>query len=173
MRLLVPCLSLALLAACNSSKPPADEPVNDLSGDIDENGVPVEIDAVIAPDPEKDAARTAQAATDAAMAQPMGKAFPKGFQGRWGLVANDCTSTRGDAKGLMTVSGDQLRFYESVGTVKVLTIKSPESVTADLAFEGEGQTWKRTIDFALADGGKTMVRSETDPVQKLRYSRCS
>lgn len=168
MRLLVPCLSLMLLAACNSSKPP----VNELSGDIDENGVPVENDAVIAPDPEKDAARTAQAATDAAMAQPMGKAFPKGFQGRWGLVANDCTSTRGDAKGLLTITGDQLRFYESTGTVKVLTIKSPDSVTVDLAFTGEGQEWKQTSDYALADGGKALVRTDRDPAHRDRYTRC-
>lgn len=172
MRTMIPVMSLALLAACNSSKPPVDEPVNGQSGEIDEHGVPAGADAVIAPDPEKDEAQAAQAATDAAMAQPMGKAFPKSFQGRWGLVAADCTSTRGDAKGLMTVSGDQLRFYESVGTVKVLTIKSPDSVTADLAFEGEGQTWKRTIDFALGDGGRTMVRTDRDPSYRERYTRC-
>ncbi|TXC74145.1 hypothetical protein FSZ31_05365 [Sphingorhabdus soli] len=172
MRYLIPLMSLALLAGCNSSQPPADEPVNGQSGQIDENGVPVGTDAVIAPDPEKDEAATSQAATDAEMAQPMGKAFPKSFQGRWGLVAGDCTSTRGDAKGLLTITGDQLRFYESIGTVKVLTVKSPVSITADLAFTGEGQEWKQTTDYTLVNGGRTMVRVDHDPRHEERYTRC-
>ncbi len=172
MRYFIPLMGLVLLAGCNSSQPPADEPVNGQSGQIDENGVPVGTDAVIVPDPEKDEAAASQAATDAAMAQPMGKAFPKNFQGRWGLVARDCTSTRGDAKGLLTITGDQLQFYESVGTVKVLTIKSPDSVTAELAFTGEGQEWKQTTDYALTDGGRTMVRTDHDPRHVERYRRC-
>lgn len=172
MRYMIPLTSFALLAACSSSEAPVDQPVNGMSGDIGENGVPVGTDAITAPDPEAEEAATAQAATDAEMAQPMGKAFPKGFQGRWGLVAGDCTSTRGDAKGLLTITGDQLRFYESNGTVQVLTIKSPESITVDLAFTGEGQEWKQTTDYALAKGGRTMLRTDRDPAHSERYTRC-
>src|SRR3546814_5910594 len=65
--------------------------------------------------------------------------LPVDFQGRWGLVANDCDPARDDNKGLMTVAADTLKFYESRGVVKTVTIASPTKLTADLAFTGEGQ----------------------------------
>ena len=42
-------------------------------------------------------------------------AIPASLHGRWGLTPADCTSTRGDAKGLLIVSADGLKFYESLG----------------------------------------------------------
>lgn len=175
MRYLIPLMSLALLAGCNSSQPPADEPVNGQSGQIDENGVPVGTDAVIAPDPEKDEAATSQAATDAEMAQPMGKAFPKSFQGRWGLVAGDCTSTRGDAKGLLEISEDRLRFYESRATPTHVVEKDASRMVADFDFSGEGQRWQRRLILDVEDNGRTLIHRDQGPDAApgpFRYRRC-
>ena len=36
--------------------------------------------------------------------------IPEQFLGRWGLVKADCTSTKGDAKGLLTISDARLTF---------------------------------------------------------------
>src|SRR5687767_8399070 len=47
-------------------------------------------------------------------ASATGAAIPEALQGRWALTPDDCTSARGDAKGLLVVSRDELRFYESV-----------------------------------------------------------
>ena len=33
--------------------------------------------------------------------------IPAAFHGRWGMVPADCTSTRGDNKGLITVDAEQ------------------------------------------------------------------
>lgn len=96
--------------------------------------------------------------------------IPAAFQGRWGLVAADCTSTRGDNKGLMTVTADRLTFYESRASVASLATFSPTELRATLAFSGEGQTWKQETPLTLEDNGKALTRVADG--QTLRYSRC-
>src|ERR1044072_7834775 len=44
--------------------------------------------------------------------------IPAQYQGRWGMVPADCTSTRGDAKGLITIGDKTIRFFESTATLK-------------------------------------------------------
>lgn len=100
------------------------------------------------------------------------KALPASFVGRWGMVPNDCDPSRDDAKGLMEISPEILRFYESRGTVKSVTIASPEKVTADVAFSGEGQTWEKAVTLILANKGETLVREESETPAPLRYQRC-
>src|SRR5690349_7888152 len=46
-----------------------------------------------------------------------GTAIPVAMQGRWGLVPADCTSTQGDAKGLIIVNAGTIAFYESRATL--------------------------------------------------------
>ena len=96
--------------------------------------------------------------------------IPPDFRGRWGLVLADCSSTRGDAKGLMIVESDRLTFYESRATIAKLTIVSPTEVRATLAFSGEGQTWQQDTPLILEDNGNALTRSADG--QTLRYTRC-
>lgn len=100
-------------------------------------------------------------------------AIPAAYQGRWGLVPDDCDPARDDAKGLMTVAADSLTFYESRGLPTHIAVLAPDKITLDLDFTGEGQTWTRTTTFTLLDDGKTLVREETDPATALRYHRCN
>ena len=44
--------------------------------------------------------------------------IPAQYRGRWGMAAADCTSTRGDNKGLMTVGSTSIRFYESTAALQ-------------------------------------------------------
>lgn len=99
-------------------------------------------------------------------------AFPAAFEGRWGLVPNDCIEGVSDAKGLMQVEGATLRFYESQGTAEKLTVASASKLSGEFAFTGEGQRWTKMVTLALADGGKTLVRTETEPPSELRYKKC-
>jgi hypothetical protein len=132
------------------------EPVPDnLSDDPGNAVVPLGNDAVPAPTPVAD--------------------IPADFRGRWGLVPNDCDPTRADAKGLMTVEADMLRFYES--RAKATNLAATATVmTGDLAFSGEGQTWQQQVRLVLQDDGRTLVRDvtggETTGEGTLRYSRC-
>ena len=107
---------------------------------------------------------------------PAGDApIPAGLQGRWGLVPADCDPARDDAKGLMTVGPDTLRFYEARARVAAITARSPDRLAARFAFEGEGTTWTREIDFRLVGGGERLIRNETGPDAMpgpLTYRRC-
>lgn len=104
-----------------------------------------------------------------------GEGIPAGMQGRWGIVPADCTSTRGDAKGLLAIDGSTLRFYESVGTLGEVRERSDSRLHAAFAFMGEGMEWNRDEVLTLEDGGKALVRreigDEASPVP-LRYARC-
>lgn len=153
MRQLIPVVFL-LLAACGG----ADEAALP-SGD--ESPIPVEPDGGIG-----DGATPAETAADD---------IPEVLRGRWGLVAADCEPGRADAKGLLVISADQLRFYESVGTLGAATERTPDRLRADFAFTGEGMTWNRDMLLEAQDGGKALVRQEFDAdaaPEPLRYMRC-
>lgn len=103
------------------------------------------------------------------------RSIPEGLRGRWGLVAADCTSSRGDAKGLLTVSEDQLKFYESVAKLDQVKAADTDRITGTFAFTGEGQSWSLDVTLASPDGGKTLVRKDTGPdaaPAPLTYTRC-
>ena len=97
-------------------------------------------------------------------------AIPGYLHGRWGLTPGDCTSTRGDAKGLLTITAERLEFYESravpAGNVKT----SPDSFSADFAFTGEGMQWTRYQ--TLERQGDRLVRTESSPMASHTYARC-
>ncbi len=107
---------------------------------------------------------------------PAATAIPAALHGRWGLVAADCTSTRGDAKGLLTIDATMLRFYESRGTLIRIAETEPSRIVADFAFSGEGQTWQRRMTLDVQDNGQTLIRRESggDGAMPgpLRYRKC-
>lgn len=85
-------------------------------------------------------------------------------------MPGDCTSTRGDAKGLLTISGSDLRFYESHAIPKGNVKTSADSFSADFAFSGEGMTWTRFQTLELQNG--KLVRTESSPMASYTYARC-
>ncbi|HKX91150.1 MAG TPA: hypothetical protein VJM15_01815 [Sphingomicrobium sp.] len=96
--------------------------------------------------------------------------IPVALQGRWGLTPLDCTSTRGDAKGLLVVRPGELRFYESRAVPAGNAQTSEDSISGDFHFTGEGQTWTRFESLTL-DGDK-LVRTESNPMASFTYARC-
>ena len=103
-------------------------------------------------------------------------AIPVALQGRWGLVAADCTSTKGDAKGLLTIGAGDLRFYESQGILAHIRERSAMRLVADYKFSGEGEDWDRLMQLTVQDGGKTLVRrdyGEGAAPEPMRYNRCA
>ena len=97
------------------------------------------------------------------------------MRGRWGLVPADCTSTRGDTKGLIEVGPDTLRFYEAKAQLGPISEGGPERIRASFAFTGEGMEWSRDELLALKDHGTALVRREfgEDALPAaLTYHRC-
>lgn len=154
-------VALSLLFAAAACGGVTDQPANN-TADASIEAVPP--DESMPADPVTDNASNSAATTSAA--------FPAAFEGRWGLVANDCIEGASDAKGLMQVEGATLRFYESQGTAETLTVASPTKVSGEFAFTGEGQRWTKAVRLSLEDGGKVLVRSETEPPSDLRYKKC-
>ncbi len=147
MRLMIALAASAALAACGS---PADDTT--------------------------DRAEPADATAAATPPVQIGLGIPAPMHGRWGLVPADCTSTRGDAKGLIEVNAGEIRFYESVGQVDTASERSDEAFRATFAFTGEGMQWSREMQLVLGDGGQTLVRSEFGEeaiAEPLTYTKCA
>ncbi|MCW1383877.1 hypothetical protein OLX02_13720 [Novosphingobium sp. KCTC 2891] len=176
MRKLTPAPLLALALAACSGEPQA--PAPEASGTASEaaaasseapasaSAAPAESDAS-RPD-VSDAASPAPAASTEA-------SIPMAARGRWGLVPADCTSTRGEAKGLLVVDAASLKFYESVGKLASVKERSDTRIRAAFAFSGEGMTWQRDEVLEVQDGGKTLVRREygADAMPgPLKYTIC-
>jgi hypothetical protein len=99
-------------------------------------------------------------------------AIPAAFHGRWGMNSADCTSTKGDAKGLIIIDPTSIKFFESKGTLTKVTLNAPENFTGTFALTGEGQSWTNSQNLKLTNSSNTLIRSETDVAQSYSYQRC-
>jgi hypothetical protein len=97
--------------------------------------------------------------------------LPTAMIGRWGLTPGDCTSTRGDAKGLLVISPSELRFYESRAVPTSDVQSEATSASGTFHFTGEGQSWSKYEALQLQ---KTLlVRTESNPTASFTYAKCS
>lgn len=171
---------LFVLAACSGGKDeqpaPAIEEKSASAPTVPEAAPAAPLDAQEAkPDYAPDPAVKPPAKPDADIGVG-GKAIPALIQGRWGLVAADCTSTKGDAKGLLTIGTADLRFYESHGLLAHIRERAPDRLVADYKFSGEGMDWDRLMQLRVEDAGKTLVRrdyGEGAGAEPMRYTRCA
>jgi hypothetical protein len=111
----------------------------------------------------------------AAVSEGMAQDIPATMRGRFGLVPADCTSTRGDAKGLVTIADKTMRFYESVATLKSSKPVSATQLRGSFAYTGEGMEWSRDVGLESRDGGKTLIMEEFGedaPPGPRSYTRC-
>ena len=151
-------VTCAALAACGKPRAVAE----------DANNVDA-LPSLSEPAPSPTGAPPANATASTAIPAPAA-AIPAALQGRWGLTLRDCTSTLGDAKGLLIVSRDELRFYESRAVPSPGVETSQDSVSGNFAFSGEGQQWEKYETLELQDG--KLIRAERNPVASFSYVRC-
>lgn len=154
--------SLAL-AACGQDSPVSNQPSN-IVGEIEANR---EVEAM-GPDGALTSAAPTAADSDTTATTP--RAIPVALHGRWGLSPADCTSSRGDAKGLLMVGADAIRFYESVARPTRDLETTADSASGLFAFTGEGQQWTR--HQALQVRGEKLTRTEQEPMRSYTYARC-
>ncbi|MCY7270443.1 MAG: hypothetical protein LH485_00095 [Sphingomonas bacterium] len=164
----LPALLALALAACQ-------QPANDTDIAIDN-----EINAAEAANAEVETLPPSEeggapVATNEATPAALPTQIPAQFHGRWGLNRADCTSTRGDAKGLLTINDAQLTFYESRGTLGKVLGASTNSFDANYGFTGEGQTWQRVERLKMVNDKlqrRTDAAAAQEPAVNLTYSRC-
>jgi hypothetical protein len=150
------------IGACSSESDPVADGANNVAAIPAEANAPATGESSAAATDENE---TAEPVNDSA------SAIPASLHGRWGLTPGDCTSTRGDAKGLMIVSGKSLKFYESAAKPAGPLKASANSASGDFTFTGEGMTWKKFEALELQDN--KLVRTESDPMASFTYARCA
>ena len=150
------------IGACSSESDPVADGANNVAAIPAEANAPTTDEISVAATNENG---TAEPVNDGA------STIPASLHGRWGLTPGDCTSTRGDAKGLMIVSGQSLKFYESSAKPAGPLKASPSSASGDFTFTGEGMTWKKFEALELQDN--KLVRTESDPMASFTYARCA
>lgn len=160
MRKLVVIAGAVVLAACQNQAAPENAAGGEPATQLPVEAVPPSETAVVETEAGKAVVTPGSQAT----------AIPIKLQGRWGLVPNDCAPTRSDAKGLLTITADTLTFYESRARLAGPAKVTPTSVSGDFAFTGEGQEWRHAVTLSL--DGDTLVRTESELPQPLRYQRC-
>jgi len=106
----------------------------------------------------------------AAAPPPSAGLIPAVLQGRWGLTPGDCTSTRGDAKGLIVVSSNEVRFYESRAVPSPGAQADSDSINGNFDFTGEGQSWTKFETLELQKD--KLVRTESNPAASYTYAKC-
>ncbi len=166
-------IAFAAAAACRPS-------ASDQNIMID-NNVAANADIELLPPDESSAANVANGAAPAVAAEQVPvTTIPAAFQGRWGMVEGDCTSTRGDAKGLMVVGRDSIRFYESVARPAQLTLVGDRRIDGNYSATGEGQTWTMLMQLVLSGDRNSITRTvdEGDSApspggNRFTYRRCS
>jgi hypothetical protein len=85
------------------------------------------------------------------------------------MTANDCTPGRSDAKGLMEIRANSIKFYESLASLQEQRPAIATSFSGTFGFEGEGQSWERVI--TLTRTGDTLKRAQADGT--FTYKRCA
>ena len=96
--------------------------------------------------------------------------IPAALQGRWGLTPADCMPGRSDAKGLLTISASDLRFYESRAVPGADVTTDADSAAGNFHYEGEGQSWTKYEALKVEKG--RLTRTETKPSASFTYAKC-
>jgi hypothetical protein len=99
--------------------------------------------------------------------------IPAAIQGRWGLTPADCTAdniAKGNAKGLLTVGPDSIKFYESRAEPATSIEANDQGISGEWNFAGEGERWTEYVSLKLQGDG--LVRTERNPPTTYTYARC-
>lgn len=85
-----------------------------------------------------------------------GKTIPANLLGTYDASIQDCGRP---SDGRLTVSATELRFHESLGTVREVTAAGADSVRVEADYQGEGERWRNTHELRRADGGASLTVS--------------
>ncbi|HEX8938265.1 MAG TPA: hypothetical protein VF776_08360 [Sphingomicrobium sp.] len=153
------CSAFMLVVTACGPRSPVDEKAGDTAG--------LSVANISAPS----AMGEPHAATTPALASASPAAtLPAALQGRWALSPTDCTSALSDAKGLMVINPNELRFYESRAVPSEVVAASPSSISGTFVFTGKGQSWAKYESLKIDKN--VLVRTEAKPTASFSYAKC-
>ncbi|MGB3710539.1 MAG: hypothetical protein WA985_02505 [Erythrobacter sp.] len=136
------------LAACDQQEAgPVDSEVSPTSGSDDEQTLPGE--RSLADETQTGPTRAADAAGG----------IPRRFHGVWDYAQGTCDPAS-DLR--VEIEDDRITFYESLGEVDEVTVRSASEVAVELDMEGEGESWENTLLLTLSDDGETLTPRNAD-----------
>lgn len=129
------CCAAFLLASCSESAP------------VDSNDSPeaTENGALASPPPP--------------VRQPIpepGDSIPSAFHGTYDESREDCERP---SEYRLRVEARALRFHESIGEVKGVSVEGPRLVSVSADYQGEGESWHSVRRMHLSDDGATLTVS--------------
>jgi hypothetical protein len=83
-------------------------------------------------------------------------AIPAAFLGVYDRDEAACTAP-GEYR--MEVRPGEIRFHESIGKVRKVTILDQDRASVEAAYQGEGESWSNVRELRLSDGGRTIAVS--------------
>ena len=83
-------------------------------------------------------------------------AIPSAFQGVYDEDLGAC-STPSQAR--LEIRSGELRFHESIGTVRKVAIAAQDRISVTADYQGEGESWQSVRELRLSDGGATLAVS--------------
>lgn len=166
--------SLALLAPAGCSPSPDQPPEENHAGNAGGLTSRIKDDEAILPEADSNGAAPANGGTVTADGPESPDRIPRALRGRWGMTRADCAAAGGNSKGLLTITGTSLRFYESVGSLRTIVEWAPRRLHAGFAFTGEGMSWNREMALDLDENGALTRRDfgkDAEPGPMV-YARC-
>lgn len=85
---------------------------------------------------------------------PLVMSIPAKFQGKWDESAAACATA---SILTLTISGNELRFHESIGEITSVTPEGDNAVKVAGPFEGEGEKWEGEMRLELSADGNTLT----------------
>lgn len=145
MRLAPTALIVFLLASCGG---PA-EPENEAGGVTAAN----------------EAAAPANAPAESPAPAPVvAEGIPEAFRGIYDENEESC---RRPSEYRLTVGAGELRFHESIGTVRRVKVESPTRIEVLADYQGEGESWQNLRTLEL-DGKRLTISGEGTEIVRLR-----
>jgi hypothetical protein len=95
--------------------------------------------------------------------------IPRAFLGTWDISKATCRRAS-DAR--LVISPRELRFHESIGTVRRVAAAGGSSIAVTADYQGEGERWRGEQRLRLSGGGRTLtLTGEGDRHVRVRCGR--
>lgn len=98
--------------------------------------------------------------------------FPGGYQGRWATTAAGCADDPANSQQMISLQGQLLKSYESVGTMRAGKRQTSKTMEAEFEFIGEGAKWNKTIAFELSEDRSRLTKTDKGDGTSTRYVQC-
>jgi hypothetical protein len=91
-------------------------------------------------------------------------AIPAAFHGVYDQSREDCARP---SEYRLTVTAGELKFHESIGTVRGVAVEGPDSLSVDADYQGEGESW-RTTQRLVRDGDRLTISGDGNATVRVR-----